>query len=138
MINYIEKGYGLHEEIERQGYTLAQIDGVWVSSNDEAVQLIIDNYQEKLPPNWDNFNITMMSDPLFNQVYNQCLKFSPIVANSLPTAISQVTTHGTSLFYLVFDNLCKMGGATSEDRLSWANMAVENHLPDDFIAILKG
>jgi hypothetical protein len=138
MINYIEKGYGLHEEIERQGHTLAQIDGVWVSSDDKAVQSIIDNYREILPPNWDNFNITMMSDGRFNQVYNQCLKISPIVANSLPTAISQVTTHGTSLFALVFNNCCAIGGATPQDRFSWANMAVENHLPDDFIAILKG
>lgn len=44
MINYIEKGIGLHDLIRESGYTLSNTDGQWVSSNDEAVQAIIDNY----------------------------------------------------------------------------------------------
>ena len=44
MINYIEKGIGLHEAIGDAGYRLQQINGVWVSDNDIAVQLIIDAY----------------------------------------------------------------------------------------------
>jgi len=55
-INYIEKGYGLHQEISRQGHSLSEINGVWMSSNDDAVQAIIDNYTapsiyiEDIPP----------------------------------------------------------------------------------------
>jgi hypothetical protein len=136
MINYTEKGFGLHEEIERQGYTLAQIDGVWVSSNDEAVQLIIDNYQEILPPNWDNFNLQMISDPRFNQVYNQCVSVAPIICNALPTALDQVTTRGLSLFTLIWTQLCTIGGATTEDKQVWGGFAEANNLPQDFIDIL--
>jgi hypothetical protein len=44
MITYIEKGIGLHTAIREAGYLLSQIDGIWQSSNDTAVQLIIDNY----------------------------------------------------------------------------------------------
>lgn len=44
MINYYEKGYGLHLLIDSSGYNLSQVDGVWVSDNDVAVQAIIDNY----------------------------------------------------------------------------------------------
>ena len=44
MINYIEKGANLHAEIENSGYRLWQLDDVFYSDNDEAVQLIIDNY----------------------------------------------------------------------------------------------
>lgn len=44
MINYMEKGLGLFVEIERRGHWLRQIDGVFVSSNDEIVQTIIDEY----------------------------------------------------------------------------------------------
>lgn len=44
MINYIEKGLGLFVEIERRGHWLRQVDGVFVSSNDEIVQAIIDEY----------------------------------------------------------------------------------------------
>lgn len=44
MINYIEKGIALHKLINDSGYTLSQVDGVWISDNDEAVQAIIDSY----------------------------------------------------------------------------------------------
>lgn len=44
MINYIEKGFGLHMAINAAGHTLYLRDGVWVSSDDVAVQAIIDGY----------------------------------------------------------------------------------------------
>lgn len=47
-INYIEKGYGLHELILASGHWLAQRDGVWISSDDSIVQQIIDNYNPLL------------------------------------------------------------------------------------------
>jgi hypothetical protein len=46
MINYIEKGEGLHLVIADAGYTLKQVDGTWVSDNDVEVQSIIDSYVE--------------------------------------------------------------------------------------------
>lgn len=44
MINYTEKGIGLHEAIARAGHTLMQVDGQWVASDDAAVQAIIDGF----------------------------------------------------------------------------------------------
>lgn len=44
MINYTEKGAGLHEAIARAGYALRNENGGWVSSDDTAVQAIIDGY----------------------------------------------------------------------------------------------
>ena len=44
MINYIEKGAGLHAAIKAAGHWLSQRDGAWVSSDDAAVQAIIDGY----------------------------------------------------------------------------------------------
>ncbi len=43
-INYTEKGAGLHEYIEEQGEGLWQVDGVWYSTNDAVVQVLIDNF----------------------------------------------------------------------------------------------
>ena len=43
-ITYTEKGLWLHEEIERQGHWLENRDGVWISSDDVAVQAIIDAF----------------------------------------------------------------------------------------------
>lgn len=45
MINYIEKGFGLHVEIESAGHWLREVDGVWQASDDKAVQAIIDTYE---------------------------------------------------------------------------------------------
>lgn len=44
MINYSEKGIGLHDAINKAGYLLVERDGVWTSTDDSAVQAIIDNY----------------------------------------------------------------------------------------------
>ena len=44
MIDYIEKGPGLHRAIRDAGHWLEQRDGVWISSDDIAVQAIIDWY----------------------------------------------------------------------------------------------
>jgi len=44
MINYIEKGRGLHLEIHQAGESLSQINGDWIASDDLAVQAIIDSY----------------------------------------------------------------------------------------------
>ena len=44
MINYIEKGQGLHTAITEAGHWLMQVDGQWASSDDVAVQSIIDSY----------------------------------------------------------------------------------------------
>lgn len=43
-INYTEKGRGMHEAIAAAGHWLMQQDGQWVSSNDEAVQAVIDSF----------------------------------------------------------------------------------------------
>lgn len=44
MIDYIEKGAGLHRAVTDAGHWLEQRDGVWISSDDDAVQRIIDGY----------------------------------------------------------------------------------------------
>jgi hypothetical protein len=44
MIDYVEKGAGLHRAVTDAGHWLEQRDGVWISSDDDAVQRIIDDY----------------------------------------------------------------------------------------------
>lgn len=44
MINYIEKGAGLHAKINESGYSIWHTNGICYSSNDEEVQKIIDEY----------------------------------------------------------------------------------------------
>lgn len=44
MLNYVEKGEGLHRAVRTAGHWLECRNGIWVSSDDVAVQAIIDGY----------------------------------------------------------------------------------------------
>lgn len=44
MIDYTEKGYGLHQAVQAAGHALYKENDTWKSSNDDAVQAIIDAY----------------------------------------------------------------------------------------------
>lgn len=44
MINYTEKGIGLHERIAAAGHRLEQVDNAWAADDEAAVQAIIDAY----------------------------------------------------------------------------------------------
>lgn len=44
MINYTEKGIGLHDRIAKAGHSLERVNNEWVASDDAAVQAIIDGY----------------------------------------------------------------------------------------------
>lgn len=43
-VNYIEKGIWLHQEVARQGHKIWNVRGTWYSTNDVAVQAIIDSF----------------------------------------------------------------------------------------------
>lgn len=44
MITYTEKGSGLHRAITQAGHSLVHHDGIWIASDESAVQAIIDAY----------------------------------------------------------------------------------------------
>ena len=43
-VNYVERGYGLHEAVRAAGHRLEHVNGIWISDDDAAVQAIIDVY----------------------------------------------------------------------------------------------
>lgn len=122
--------------------TLSVLQKAWQDFLDSGEELEVvpvpDSIPEQPVANWDMFNLQMMSDPRFNQVYSQCLSIAPIVANALPVALDQVTSKGLSLFTLIWNQLCSIGDATQEDRNNWGLLAENNNLPSDFIAVLRG
>ena len=139
MINYIEKGIELHQEIEKRGYKLYELDGQWVSDNDIEVQKIIDDFIIiDNTPNWDLFNATMLNNERFIEVSSIGFQINPAAVSSLPAALAQVTTNGVSAFSLIWNFVCYLGGATPEDRLAWSLIAENNNLPSEFVNVLKG
>ena len=140
MINYTEKGIGLHEEIARQGYKLFQLDGVWVADDEVAVQEIIDSYEPVaiFEANWDMFNAMMLSDSEFNQVYNTANSIAPVICASLPAALTQVSTGQLSMFAVIWSQIMQLGNATPEMKVKWSNWASNNNLPVKFVDIISG
>lgn len=53
MIAYTEKGTLLHEAIRAAGHQLWQVNGTWASTNDAAVQAIIDAFDPLTQPRSD-------------------------------------------------------------------------------------
>lgn len=74
MINWIEKGYGLIEEIKAQGHTIKMVNNEWVTSNDEAVQAIIDSY-DPLP---------RAKQEARQRIIKQCQDAAAVMENAYP------------------------------------------------------
>lgn len=72
MITYIEKGAGLHSHIAENGFSLEQIDGVWISSDDLAVQVLIDDYDPLTPAKLEaKARLTEQAEKSLSAIYNQ-------------------------------------------------------------------
>jgi hypothetical protein len=117
--------------------TLSVLQKAWQDFLESGEELEIIPDPEPIPelpqPNWDNFTVMMMSNIRFNRVYNQCLTIAPIIANALPTVLDQVLTRGISLFSIIWSQICQIGGATTEDKQEWKEIAIQNNLPEEFI-----
>lgn len=87
--------------------------------------------------NWDSFNLAMITDADFNQVYNNCLAIAPLIANALPSALTQVAEGKLSMFDLIFNQICQIGNADSTMREVWGGYALSANLPMDFITIIN-
>ncbi len=91
------------------------------------------------PPTWNEFNATLLADVRLNQVCGAALQAGAVVAvTGLPAALSQVVTNGVAAFALVFNAVCQLGGATTEDRENWAAIAEANNLPAEFAQVIRG
>jgi len=91
---------------------------------------------EKNIPNWNAFNEAILADIDFNTVYATVNATHPLLASSLPTALSQVASNGIEAFALVFNAFIGVSSATSEQREAWADLATAANLPQEFVDIL--
>ena len=93
MINYIEKGGGLHVAIQSAGYSLSQHDGAWVSDNDAAVQLLIDNYSLAQSVTYKQSDVDKYAKRLRDKVIAST---SPGEMSSWPIKASEAKTYNVS------------------------------------------
>ena len=68
MIDYTEKGHGLHHRISALGYQLREENGVFVSSDDTAVQALIDAYSIEDAQAFKSNEVSLLAKALRDKV----------------------------------------------------------------------
>ena len=125
----------LTEKLEPLAPTL--INDVW-RVQWQVISLTQQEVAARLPSNWAGFNADILIDNAFNTYFGVVLNNAPAIATSLPAALTQVATQGLETFELVFTAFCQVATVTTQDRQSWANLAVTHNLPTSFVDLLLG
>lgn len=91
---------------------------------------------------WDEFNAWILADPDFDAVSRVAFEAKPMLAASLPTALSQVqqqveNDQPLASFEMAFTGVCQLGGATKPMVHRWAQKANDIGLPEEFIRSIK-
>jgi hypothetical protein len=120
--------------------TLSVLTKAWndfIASGQE-LEILVDPMPtvEPPPPNWDEFNATMLSDANFNLATGTVMDIAPAVALALPAALTQVSTNGIAAFALAYSAFVSIASVPLETRQSWSAVAEANHLPADFTAVI--
>ena len=108
-------------------------DAVWQSLTDEQRSEELENiYNLHNPPNWTNWQLAMLQDPVWNQVASQ----GGHLVSALYVLISQVQNSSATLENIValFQLLTK--GVSQEQKQAWAKLAKAHNLPDDFVSAI--
>ena len=105
MITYNSKRNYIMDEITKQGYSLMSINGKWVSSNDEAVQLIIDSFDELVPAKTEaKARIVEQSQSYMQQIESEYPSFERATWSTQKAEIEAWGLDNTSLTPLL-DNI---------------------------------
>ncbi len=87
---------------------------------------------------WDDFNATLLSDPLYHQAVGLCNQNLPGAAPAPAIALTQVKTNGVAAFALAFEPFCAYGQVLQTTRDEWGDLAEQYNLPSEFVAVLRG
>ena len=89
-------------------------------------------------PQWDLFNLAILTNAEFNAAYNVAMASSPLVAAALPAALTQVSTGSTAMIAVAFNALCQVAEVAPALRATWAGIAENHYLPSEFVEVIRG
>ena len=122
-----DENYSRYDFIYRQEWGLVIDDAMVQRAWDDAVET-----------DWDGMNAAIMSNPEFNVVYAAVLASHPIIAASLPAALTQVANGQTGMFELLYSQMCAVAEVSPAQREIWAGMAESFYAPSSFVDIVRG
>ena len=109
-----------------------------IANGAEIREIISEEITTELKPDWDMFNALMLQNSDFIVACNQVNSTHPLLLSALTAALTQVATNGVGIFPTIFNMVCQLGSATTEQRESWSQYAIAANLPDDFVAVIAG
>lgn len=122
--------------------TLSVLQGVWEDFLKSGEELEIISSPEPIieppTPNWNAFNIFMLSDATFNNYCNAVFEVNKNLNSALLNAYSLVAANGVSAFIDIWEAWCSVAQITTEHRDIFANTAEGLNLPSDFVAAIRG
>ena len=96
----------------------------------------------QLPPQpqalWNQFKTSIIQSPEFNQYIASILPSLPIVATSLPVAITSLETGKYENFRIVWNTIKENAPAPAALVTSLVTLATECKVPQEFISIIEG
>ena len=110
----------------------------------DAVNLVIPgvpDYNAPTPlvtPNWDGFNLYMLSDPTFKGYRDVVRAVDGDLNSALFDAYGLIVTNGLGAFSLVWQQWVTISGITPADRDAIADTAEALDLPGDFVTAVRG
>lgn len=121
---------------------LEGLDVRWQATEQEPtppMSLLDEMMAQDAEPDWDGFAAWAISNTELNTIAGTAVANAPLAAAGLPTALLQVQSGSLSNFAATFNAVCTAGGATSQQRATWADLARDSYsLPPEFVAVVRG
>jgi hypothetical protein len=131
----------LPKDEDTSEYDIKYMSGVTPPSHSPNVDVPPIEVSETLPPPppvlWDKFKGYLFMSVELNQYIALLSQVMPIVASSLPVAISKLDTGSYGDFKLIWSIINKDNGIPSDLITEIVNMAIECNMHQEFITILE-
>lgn len=108
----------------------------WVSQGNQPLPYV----PPVAPPetNWPGFVVAIQNDGDFRAVWCAANATDPLAAQSLLVAFGYVATGGLETFDPLYNAVCALGEATTEQRDAWATLAEDYHVPAKLVSAIRG
>lgn len=122
--------------------TLGVLQSSWQAFLDsgEELEVVPDPPPPPPEPNWENFNLALLTDPGYTAVSSTVASVAPSVLIALNMALDNLRKGEISAsgFAVYVDAFCQVGQPTTQQREGWATIAAANNLPAEVVAIMAG
>ena len=91
-----------------------------------------------VPPDWDSLTAAILLNPEWVAATNTVRSINPGIVEALGAAMTQLSSGQYNQFEFLFGQICLIAEVPQSQRESWALIGEGCHMPDRFLAIVRG